>query len=131
MSTSTTRRHPVRGFLYGIVLGLGLALIAIGQSWTALGTWPPFLLLLVGVVVGVIWSTVGPAKGPKVAPEVAASIAAEAAASAAAAVVTDPGTPTVADPDDTPTRDEPTAADDTANDDTGDDDTGEEDSPPG
>ncbi len=65
MSTSTTTRHPIRGFLYGIVFGLGLAFVAIGQKWAALGTWPPFILFVVGIVVGTVWSTFGPAKGPK------------------------------------------------------------------
>lgn len=58
----TTRRRPVRGLLWGLILGLGLALTAIGQGWTALGTWPPFLLVLIGMVIGVAWSTVGPAR---------------------------------------------------------------------
>ena len=80
--TSKTKRHPIRGFLYGIVFGLGLAFIAVGQSWAALGTWPPFLLLIAGVVIGTLWSTFGPAKGPKVAPAAAAPMAADAAATA-------------------------------------------------
>ena len=61
--TESTRRRPVRGLLWGLILGLGLALIAIGQGWAALGTWPPFLLVLLGIVLGVAWSTVGPARG--------------------------------------------------------------------
>lgn len=59
---STTERRPVRGVIWGVVLGLGLALIAIGQGLAALGTWPPFLILLAGIALGVLWSTVGPAK---------------------------------------------------------------------
>ncbi|MEM9655888.1 MAG: hypothetical protein AAGA65_27635 [Actinomycetota bacterium] len=58
----TTKRRPIRGLLWGLILGLGLALIAIGQGWAALGTWPPFLLFLLGPILGVAWSTVGPAK---------------------------------------------------------------------
>ena len=64
-SAPVTQRHPIRGFLYGIFFGLGLALIAIGQKWAALGTWPPILLLVGGVAVGTLWSTVGPAKAPE------------------------------------------------------------------
>lgn len=72
------KRHPVRGAIWGVILGLGLALIAIGQSWAALGTWPPFVFLLAGIVIGIAWSTFGPAKpvkseasdgGPKTAGE--------------------------------------------------------------
>ena len=79
MTTATTvagrtKRHPIRGFLYGIPFGLGLAMIAIGQKWAALGTWPPFILFLVGIVVSMLWSTLGPAKAPKGAdPSAAAS----------------------------------------------------------
>jgi len=65
MTTTTTKRHPIRGFFYGIFFGLGLALVGIGQKWVALGTWPPFILLIVGIIVGTIWSTYGPAKAPK------------------------------------------------------------------
>ena len=65
MADNTVKRHPIRGFLYGIVFGLGLALVAIGQSWAALGTLPPFILLVVGIIVGTVWSTFGPPKGPK------------------------------------------------------------------
>jgi hypothetical protein len=64
-STTTVKRHPIRGFLYGIMFGLGLALVAIGQSWAALGTLPPFILFIVGIIIGTAWATFGPAKGPK------------------------------------------------------------------
>ena len=64
-TTTTTSRKPIRGFLYGIVLGLGLTLIVVGQGVAALGTWPPFLVLIGGIVLGVVWSTYGPAKAPK------------------------------------------------------------------
>ena len=69
-STATTKRHPIRGFLYGIPFGLGLAMIAIGQKWAALGTWPPFIIFLVGIIVSMLWSTFGPAKAPKDPPPV-------------------------------------------------------------
>lgn len=61
----TTKRRPVRGIIWGVILGLGLALISIGQGWAALGTWPPVLILLAGIVVGFLWSTFGPAKSTR------------------------------------------------------------------
>ena len=78
-TTTVTRRKPVRGFLYGIVLGLGLTLIVVGQGIAALGTWPPFLVLIGGIVAGTLWSTVGPAKAPKGPPPAAAELIEEPA----------------------------------------------------
>lgn len=62
---TAVKRHPIRGFLYGIVFGLGLMLIVVGQGLAALGTWPPFIVFIVGIGVGTLWSMFGPAKGPK------------------------------------------------------------------
>ena len=62
---AATKKRPIRGLVYGLLLGLGLALIAVGQGLAALGTWPPFLLLIIGTVVGALWSMFGPAKSPK------------------------------------------------------------------
>ena len=64
-STTSVKKHPIRGFIYGIFFGLGLALIAIGQSWAALGTKTPIVILVIGIVIGTLWSMFGPAKGPK------------------------------------------------------------------
>lgn len=77
MATETVKRHPIRGFLYGIPFGLGLAMIAVGQKWAALGTWPPFIIFLVGIAISMVWSTFGPAKGPKGEPPTASDDAPE------------------------------------------------------
>lgn len=69
-----TKRHPIRGFLYGILLGLGLMLLVVGQGIAALGTWPPFIVLLAGIVIGTLWGTFGPAKGPKGPPPAGATV---------------------------------------------------------
>jgi hypothetical protein len=65
MAEQVTKRHPIRGFFYGIFFGLGLALMAIGQGWAALGTLPPLILVIVGIVIGTLWGFVAPAKKPK------------------------------------------------------------------
>lgn len=93
----TTKRRPIRGLLYGLMLGLGLALLVVGQGIAALGTWPPFLVLVGGIIAGTLWSLYGPAKAPKGTPPAAATpepepepepvpVAAEAPAEAADAV---------------------------------------------
>ncbi|MEO0493530.1 MAG: hypothetical protein AAF081_08955 [Actinomycetota bacterium] len=75
----TTKRRPIRGLLYGLVLGIGLTLIVVGQGIAALGTWPPFLVLIGGTIVGVVWSTMGPAKAPKGPAPIAAEVIEEPA----------------------------------------------------
>ena len=65
MAEQVLKRHPIRGFLYGIVFGLGLAMIFVGQGWTALGTWGPFVVFLVGLILATSWGAFGPSKAPK------------------------------------------------------------------
>ena len=65
MTEQHVKRHPIRGFFYGIVFGLGLLLLAVGQGWAALGTLPPFILLIVGIIIGTLWGLFAPAKKPK------------------------------------------------------------------
>jgi hypothetical protein len=65
MAVEVLDRHPVRGFFYGILFGLGLAFVAIGQGWAALGTLTPFVIFLVGVVLATAWGFLGPAKPTK------------------------------------------------------------------
>ena len=91
-----TKRHPIRGFLYGILLGLGLMLLVVGQGIAALGTYPPFIVLIVGIVAGTLWGMYGPAKGPKGPPPAGATVVDDAPApepepAAVAATVADEG----------------------------------------
>jgi hypothetical protein len=65
MATEVLRRHPIRGFLYGILFGLGLMFVAVGQGWAALGTWPALIVFVVGVVLATAWGSFGPSKQPK------------------------------------------------------------------
>ncbi len=69
-----TKRHPIRGLLYGILLGLGLMLLVVGQGIAALGTYPPFIVLIVGIVAGTLWGMYGPAKAPKGPPPAGATV---------------------------------------------------------
>lgn len=71
---TTTKRHPIRGFLYGIFFGLGLALIVVGQGIAALGTWPPVIVFVVGLIAATLWSIYGPAKAPKGPPPAGATV---------------------------------------------------------
>ena len=61
----TIERHPIRGALWGIPLGIGLTMVLVGQKIISLGTWAPFFTFVVGIVLGLAWSWFAPPKGPK------------------------------------------------------------------
>lgn len=60
----TVNRHPIRGGLWGLMMGIGLALALIGFAVIAAGTLTPYVVTLGGVVVGVLWGFFAPAKSP-------------------------------------------------------------------
>ena len=66
--TQTLKRHPIRGALWGLLLGIGVTLFLIGQKVVAFGTLPPILVIVAGIVVGIIWSCFGPAKQKEAEP---------------------------------------------------------------
>jgi hypothetical protein len=51
--------HPVRGVLWGLLLGLGLAGLLVSLKVVSLGLVTLIVLVLVGIV---LWSTFGPAR---------------------------------------------------------------------
>ena len=69
-STETTaeqvvRKHPVRGAIWGLLLGLGLAIYSILFAIIPWTDWLPLILVvLAGVVIGVAWAYLAPAKKP-------------------------------------------------------------------
>ncbi len=81
MTATTTapalRRHPIRGTLYGLVAGLGVALILIDRAVIALGTLTPIVIVLIGGVLGLVWAWFGPARDAGPPPEVAEEAAEE------------------------------------------------------
>lgn len=48
------RRHPFRGLFFGLLLGLGLGLMAIIYGFYALGPLTPWILLILGMVFGLL-----------------------------------------------------------------------------
>ena len=86
------KKHPIRGFLAGLLLGLSVAQVVIVFNVIALGTATPWIVVLACIVFGVLWSLVGPArrhrtKGTKAQPEPPASVGSAAAAKPAASSV--------------------------------------------
>ena len=59
---SGVKRHPIRGFFAGLLLGLGVALLGVVTATIALGTIPPYICIVVGIVVGVAWAMFGPTR---------------------------------------------------------------------
>lgn len=61
------KRHPIMGIFFGLLLGVGLALMAIIYGIYFAGPMTPWILLVMGVVIGLVmvfvprpWGRKGP-----------------------------------------------------------------------
>jgi hypothetical protein len=52
------KRHPIMGLFFGLLLGVGLALMAMIYGWYFVGSMTPWLLLVLGIVIGLVMSFV-------------------------------------------------------------------------
>jgi hypothetical protein len=86
----TVKRHPLRGLLYGLLMGLGIAILLITTNTVAIGTLPPILVVVFSTLFGIIWGLFAPPRKAKdqapaqIEPIPAQDPAAVAAAGAAA-----------------------------------------------
>lgn len=48
------KRHPVLGVFFGLLLGIGLGLMAIMYGIYFAGPYTPWLLVLLGVLIGIL-----------------------------------------------------------------------------
>ncbi len=71
MADTPKKTKPIAGGIWGLLLGIGLALMAIDRKLIALSIAPAALFIVVGIVLGLLWALFGPAKKPKVAPPTA------------------------------------------------------------
>ena len=62
MTSGTLKRRPIRGALWGLLLGIGATALLMMYSVIALGTLTPWLVLAGFVVLGILWGLFGPAK---------------------------------------------------------------------
>ncbi len=68
-------KHPIRGAIWGLLLGLSIAIYAVLFAIIPFGDWIPLgLCVVAGVGLGVLWAYVAPAKGPTEPPPVATEI---------------------------------------------------------
>ncbi|MCP5027703.1 MAG: hypothetical protein GY929_15620 [Actinomycetia bacterium] len=58
-------RHPIRGALWGLVGGIGMAMVLISRAVIALGTLAPLVVVLVFIVLGVAWAYLAPPKAAR------------------------------------------------------------------
>jgi hypothetical protein len=52
------KRHPFRGLFFGLLLGLGLGLMAIIYGLYFLGPLTPWILVVLGILLGLLMSFV-------------------------------------------------------------------------
>ena len=57
--------HPIRGILWGLIMGIGAAAIAIILKIIPFELVWALIVLGGGILLGILWSTLGPAKKPK------------------------------------------------------------------
>jgi len=72
-SHTTLHRHPIRGFIWGLVFGLGVTGLLMVFSIVELSIPNLIIYTAVGAVVGLLWGLFAPAKKPKGAPPAAPS----------------------------------------------------------
>jgi hypothetical protein len=68
MTDSVVVRHPVRGLLWGLVFGLGLAFVLVFTTIIVFARLPVLTTIAIGTAAGLIWSVIGPPRTPKSPP---------------------------------------------------------------
>ncbi len=61
-ATQSIERHPIRGALFGLLLGLGLAVYLILFKVISLGLVVPIFVIALSVVAGAAWGRFAPAR---------------------------------------------------------------------
>jgi hypothetical protein len=64
-SQTTVRYHPIRGAIYGLLMGLGLALVLMVYKVLALSVPMILVLGVVFLVLGGLWGRFAPVRSPK------------------------------------------------------------------
>jgi len=62
---SGVARHPVRGLLWGLVFGVGLAFTLVFGTLIVFALQPVLITIAIGTLAGLLWSVAGPPRTPK------------------------------------------------------------------
>lgn len=65
MADMVLKRHPIRGFIWGILMGAGVTLLLMVFSVIPLSIPSLITYTVVGAVVGALWGSFAPPKKPK------------------------------------------------------------------
>jgi hypothetical protein len=65
MARTTLKRHPIRGFVWGLVTGAGVGLLLMVLSVVPLSIPTLGVYTAAAAVLGAVWGTIGPPKKPK------------------------------------------------------------------
>ncbi len=83
MADTTTKRHPIRGAIWGLILGLGVFVfltlvfpVIVLESVSQVATQGVIVIVVV-MVLSIVWGLYGPAKAPKGPSPVSAAAMAE------------------------------------------------------
>jgi hypothetical protein len=60
------QRHPFRGLLSGVLLGIGLALLVLVYGKAPFSTATPYVCLVAGVIAGLAFGLAGPPRRHRV-----------------------------------------------------------------
>jgi predicted lipid-binding transport protein (Tim44 family) len=72
MAEQTLKRHPIRGFVWGLIAGLGVGLLLTVLSVIALSISTLVVYATATAVLGAVWGLIGPPKKPRgAAPDIA------------------------------------------------------------
>jgi len=61
-------RHPIRGLLWGLVFGVGLAFVLVFSTIIVFARTPVVITITVGTLAGLLWSVLGPPRTTKSPP---------------------------------------------------------------
>jgi len=68
IAESVVIRHPIRGLLWGLVFGIGLAFALVFSTIIVFARQPVAITIAIGTVAGLVWGVLGPPRTPKSPP---------------------------------------------------------------